>query len=74
MVLLSGYWGVQVFPMLTALGLLIQTAGGAVSPIVAGVYFDSVGRYQPVIVVIAIMALVAMVLLRVIGPPKSHRA
>ncbi len=71
MVLLSGYWGVQVFPMLTALGLLIQTAGAAVSPIAAGVYFDSYGRYQPVILVIVIMTVVAMVLLRVIGPPKA---
>lgn len=74
MVLLSGYWGVRVFPMLTALGLLIQTAGGAVSSIVAGVYFDSVGRYQPVIVVIVIMTLVATALLRVIGPLKSDGA
>lgn len=74
MVLLSGYWGVQVFPMLTALGLLIQTAGAAVSPIVAGVYFDSSGRYQPVILTIIVMTSIAMVLLRVIGPPKLSSA
>jgi MFS family permease len=36
MALLSGYWGVQVFPMLTALGLLIQTAGAAICPRAAG--------------------------------------
>jgi cyanate permease len=71
MVLLSGYWGAQVFPMLTALGLLIQTAGAAVSPIAAGIYFDSSGRYQPVILVIVLMTVVAMVLLRLIGPPKA---
>ncbi|MCP1120229.1 MFS family permease [Robbsia andropogonis] len=74
MVLLSTYWGVQVFPMLTALGLLIQTAGAAVSPIAAGIYFDRAGRYQPVIIVIVMMAVVAMVLLRLIGPPKSIKA
>jgi MFS family permease len=72
MVLLSGYWGVQVFPMLTALGLLIQTAGAAVSPIAAGIYFDRAGQYQPVIMVIVGMTLLAMVLLRVIGPPKPR--
>lgn len=74
MVLLSGYWGVQVFPMLTALGLLIQTTGAAVSPVIAGIYFDTAGRYQPVIITIVIMTVVAMVLLRVIGPPKSKNA
>jgi MFS family permease len=72
MVLMSGYWGVKPFPMLTAFGLLIQTAGGAVCPIAAGAYFDSHGRYQPVIYLIIIMALTAMVLLGVIGPPKHN--
>lgn len=74
MVLLSGYWGVQVFPMLTALGLLIQTAGAAVSPILAGIYFDSTGHYQPVILLIVIMTAISMVLLRLIGPPKCKGA
>jgi MFS family permease len=73
MILLSGYWGVQPFPMLTALGLLIQTAGAAVCPIAAGAYFDSHGRYQPVIFIIIIMTLLATVLLRVIGPPKPNQ-
>jgi len=73
MVMLSCYWGNQVFPMLTALGLLIQTAGAAVSPILAGIYFDRTGRYQPVIIVIVVMTLIGMALLRLIGPPKPHR-
>jgi len=74
MVLLSGYWGVSVFPMLTALGLLIQTAGGAVAPVVAGAYFDSHGRYQPVIFTIVVMVVSAIALLRVVGPPKAKSA
>ena len=74
MVLLSGYWGVSVFPMLTALGLLIQTAGGAIAPVVAGAYFDSHGRYQPVIFTIVIMVVSAIALLRVVGPPKGKSA
>ena len=74
MVLLSGYWGVSVFPMLTALGLLIQTAGGAIAPVVAGAYFDSHGRYQPVIFTIVVMVVSAIALLRVIGPPKCKLA
>lgn len=73
MVLLSSYWNVKAFPMLTAVGLLIQTVGAAVSPVAAGIYFDRFGHYEPVILFIVIMALVAMVLLRVIGPPKSKR-
>jgi len=71
MVLLSSYWNAKVFPMLTAIGLLFQTAGAGVSPVAAGIYFDRTGHYEPVILVIVVMVLVAMVLLRVIGPPKS---
>lgn len=71
MVLLSSYWNLKVFPMLTAIGLLMQTAGAAISPVAAGIYFDKTGHYEPVILVIASMALIAMVLLRVIGPPKA---
>ena len=70
MVLLSSYWNLKVFPMLTAIGLLMQTAGAAVSPVSAGIYFDRTGHYEPVLLVIVAMVLVSMVLLRVIGPPK----
>nr|WP_307691825.1 MFS transporter [Variovorax ginsengisoli] len=71
MVLLSSYWDLKVFPMLTAFGLLMQTAGAAVSPVSAGIYFDRTGHYEPVLLVIVAMVFVSMVLLRVIGPPKS---
>ncbi len=73
MVLLSSYWSVKALPMLTAVGLLIQTAGAALSPVAAGVYFDRYGHYEPVIVVIVVMSLVTMVLLRLIGPPQPRK-
>lgn len=73
MVLLSSYWNLKVFPMLTAIGLLMQTAGAAVSPVTAGVYFDRTGHYEPVLLLIIGMVFVSMVLLRVIGPPKARR-
>ncbi len=73
MVLLSSYWNLKVFPMLTAIGLLMQTAGAAVSPVSAGIYFDRTGHYEPVLLLIVFMVFVSMVLLRVIGPPKAKR-
>jgi len=71
MVLLSSYWNLKVFPMLTAIGLLMQTAGAALSPVSAGIYFDRTGHYEPVLLAIVGMVCVSMVLLRVIGPPKA---
>ena len=49
MAMLGHYWSMRVFPALTALGLVLQTMGGAMVPILAGTYFDGHGTYLPVI-------------------------
>lgn len=49
MAVLSHYWSMRVFPALTALGLVLQTVGGGMVPVLAGAYFDAHGTYLPVI-------------------------
>lgn len=49
MAMLGHYWGTRAFPALTALGLIVQTIGGGMVPILAGGYFDTHGTYLPVI-------------------------
>ena len=49
MATLSHYWSMRIFPALTALGLVVQTVGGGMVPILAGAYFDAHGTYLPVI-------------------------
>ena len=69
MAMLGHYWSTRAFPALTALGLLLQTAGGGMAPILAGAYFDSHGTYLPVIWTLAAMNFVsaAFLLAVVIG-------
>ena len=69
MAVLGHYWSTRAFPALTALGLLLQTAGGGIAPIIAGAYFDSHGTYLPVIWTLAVMNFVssAFLLAVVIG-------
>lgn len=49
MAMLGHYWSMRAFPALTALGLVLQTLGGGMVPILAGTYFDAHGTYLPVI-------------------------
>ncbi|EGY02657.1 Permeases of the major facilitator superfamily [Nitrospirillum viridazoti Y2] len=58
MAVISHYWDHDIFPMLTAIALLIQTAGSAVIPIAAGVYYDTHGSYLLPIYVMGLLNLV----------------
>lgn len=55
MAVISHYWDYKVFPMLTAIALLMQTAGGSIGPIAAGVYYDAHGTYLPPIYVMGLL-------------------
>lgn len=61
MAVISHYWDHTVFPMLTAIALLIQTIGSAIAPIAAGVYYDTHGSYLPSIYVMGLLNLVVAI-------------
>lgn len=55
MAVISHYWDHTVFPMLTAIALLVQTLGSSVAPIAGGVYYDAHGTYVPPIYAMALL-------------------
>lgn len=60
MALIGHYWHPKIFPMLTATGLMLQTVGSAMVPILAGSYYDKFGTYlPPIYTMMAINLLVA---------------
>ncbi|MDR3473051.1 MAG: MFS transporter [Devosia sp.] len=74
MAMLGHYWSTRAFPALTALGLLLQTAGGGMAPILAGAYFDSHGTYLPVIWTLAAMNLASAAFLLAVVVGRSGGA
>jgi len=66
--MLGHYWSTALFPMLTAIVLLVQTVGGCVVAILAGAYFDAHHTYIPVL-----FAIVAVNLLAIIGVWATSR-
>lgn len=69
MAMFGHYWSAALFPALTALGLLTQTAGGGAVPIVAGAYFDAHHTYIPVIVTLIAFNIVSAAILMLTRPP-----
>lgn len=69
MAILGHYWSTRLFPALTAMGLLIQTAGGGAVPIIAGIYFDAHHTYTAVLVAIVIFNIVGATVLMLARPP-----
>jgi len=63
MAILGHYWSTRLFPALTAMGLLIQTAGGGAVPIIAGAYFDANHSYTAILVAIVIANIVGATVL-----------
>jgi MFS family permease len=76
MAMLSHYWSMRIFPALTALGLVVQTIGGGMVPILAGAYFDAHGTYLPVIWTLAAANVASgiFVLLVMTGRPEPTAA
>lgn len=73
MALLSHYWSPKVFPALTATGLITQTVGSAVVPIMAGRYYDLHGSYLPPIYAMAIANVLVAALIYFAGrEPKRQ--
>lgn len=70
MALISHYWDHEVFPMLTAIALLIQTAGSAVAPIAGGIYFDIHGTYLPPIYAMGILNFVVAIAFYLAGSER----
>ncbi|WP_221624017.1 hypothetical protein, partial [Burkholderia cenocepacia] len=63
-----------LFPMLTAIVLLIQTVGGCLVAILAGAYFDAHQTYLPVIFVIGALNVLAILGLWATSPhAKQHK-
>ena len=73
MAVLGHYWNTRLFPALTAMGLLIQTAGGGIVPILAGGYFDAHHSYLPVIMVLVTLNLVTALVLTLVRTPRGER-
>ncbi len=73
MALLSHYWSMRVFPALTALGLVVQTAGGGMVPVLAGAYFDAHGTYVPVMWTLIAANVVSVMFLLIIAAPRAQR-
>ncbi|WP_137898000.1 MFS transporter [Sphingomonas sp. 2SG] len=69
MAILGHYWSTRLFPALTALGLLIQTAGGGAVPIIAGAYFDANHNYTAILVAIVLLNVIGAAVLMVARPP-----
>ncbi|EIZ78344.1 Permeases of the major facilitator superfamily [Novosphingobium sp. Rr 2-17] len=69
MAMFGHYWTAALFPSLTALGLLTQTAGGGVVPIVAGAYFDAHHTYLPVIMTLIAFNILSAAILMLTRPP-----
>lgn len=75
MAILGHYWSTRLFPALTAMGLLIQTAGGGAVPIIAGAYFDANHSYTAVLVTILLFNIVgAAVLMLARVPGRAAKA
>jgi MFS family permease len=58
--MLGHYWSTRLFPMLTAIMLLVQTVGGCLVAVLAGAYFDAHQTYLPVIFVIGSVNVLAI--------------
>jgi cyanate permease len=72
--MLGHYWSTTLFPMLTAIVLLIQTVGGCLVAILAGAYFDAHQTYLPVIFVIGALNVLAILGLWATSPhAKQHK-
>jgi MFS family permease len=64
MALMGHYWDQKVFPMLTAAGLMMQTVGSAIVPVLAGGYYDKYGSYlPPIYTMMAVNLLIAVAIL-----------
>jgi len=63
----------RVFPALTALGLVVQTAGGGMVPVLAGAYFDAHGTYVPVMWTLIAANVVSVMFLLIIAAPRAQR-
>jgi MFS family permease len=74
MAILGHYWSTRLFPALTAMGLLIQTAGGGAVPIIAGVYFDANHSYTAILIAIVLFNLVGAALLMLAPAPGKMLA
>lgn len=75
MAILGHYWSTRLFPALTAMGLLIQTAGGGAVPIIAGAYFDANHSYTAVLVTILLFNIIgAAVLMLARVPGRAAKA
>lgn len=69
MAILGHYWSTRLFPALTAMGLLIQTAGGGAVPVIAGVYFDAKHNYTAVLVTIIVFNIIGAAVLMLARAP-----
>ncbi|MFV3077275.1 MFS transporter [Niveispirillum fermenti] len=72
MAVISHYWDHAVFPMLTAIALLVQTVGSAIAPVAAGVYYDMNGSYLPSIYVMGVLNVVAAVTFYLAGYERGQ--
>lgn len=71
MAVISHYWDHKVFPMLTAIALLVQTAIGSIGPIAAGVYYDTHGTYLPPIYTMGLLNLLVAIAFYLAGSERS---
>lgn len=80
MALIGHYWSAKIFPMLTATGLMIQTLGSAMAPLLAGSFYDRYGSYLPPIYTMVAINLVVAVAIMIVGrtprqiSPKAEAA
>lgn len=73
MAMLGHYWSIKVFPALTALGLVVQTVGGGMVPVLAGAYFDAHGTYLPVIWTLAVLNVASGILMLLVMARRSDQ-
>jgi MFS family permease len=75
MALIGHYWSPKIFPMLTATGLMLQTIGSAIAPLLAGSYYDRYGSYlTPIYTMMTINLLVAAAILIAGRSPRQTAA
>jgi nitrate/nitrite transporter NarK len=72
--LLPEYFGLRAFGGIQGLLMAAGMFGGFTGPIFAGAVYDATGTYRPAFLLLALTALVAAVLVQMIGRPRAWEA